>query len=157
MTLSPGSIMLKSAIAWPTCRCRRLLSLLASKASLARVAPGFGVRHAALLDAEDLDAHGVAVGVDVGLLGAHARGAHARVGQHQRQHVVGQGLLQVDVAARHALGDAAADEVVVHHLVQRRPSRGVDSASGTYRSTLISTRCSPCFSKSCTPMLIQTS
>jgi hypothetical protein len=33
-------------------------------------------------------------------------GAHARVGQHQRQHVVGQRLLQVDVAARHALGDA---------------------------------------------------
>jgi hypothetical protein len=64
-------------------------------------------------------ADGVAVGVDVGLLGGHARGAHARVGQHQRQHVVGQRLLQVDVAARHALGDAAADEVVVHHLVQR--------------------------------------
>ena len=34
MTLSPASIMLKSAIAWPTWRCSFLLSLLASKACL---------------------------------------------------------------------------------------------------------------------------
>jgi hypothetical protein len=49
MILSPASIMLKSAIAWPTWRCSRLLSLLASNAArrgsagVAGVAIGGGV------------------------------------------------------------------------------------------------------------------
>jgi hypothetical protein len=68
------------------------------------------------LDAEDLHAHGGAVGVDIGLFGGHARGAHAGVRQHGLQDVVGQRLLQLDVAARHARADALAHEVVVHHL-----------------------------------------
>ena len=51
--------------------------------------------------------------------------------------------------------------MVARHLDELRAlgelSKGVEVASGTYRSTLISTRCSPFFSKSCTPMLIMTS
>ena len=39
MTLSPGSIMLKSAIAWPTGRCRRLDSLAISTGGLMRIEP----------------------------------------------------------------------------------------------------------------------
>jgi hypothetical protein len=53
-----------------------------------------------------------------------------RVREHGAQQVVDQRLLQVDVALRHARHDLAADEVVVHHLVQP-VGCGVDCASGT--------------------------
>jgi hypothetical protein len=81
------------------------------------------------LQAEDFAAHGIAIGVDIGLLGGDPGGAHLGVGQHAGQHVVAQRFLQVDVALGHPLGDGAAHEVVVHHLLQR-VARGVDWASG---------------------------
>jgi len=40
------------------------------------------------------------------------------VAQHDLGHVVAEGFLQVHVALRDALGNAAADEIVVDHFVE---------------------------------------
>src|SRR5438046_1126231 len=102
MTLSPSSIMLKSAIAWPTCRCSRLDSLLISRAARlsgsSTALISFSLHIASLLcfgDAEDFAADRFAVGIHVGLLGRYACGPHSRMRQHQRQDVVAQRFLQM--------------------------------------------------------------
>src|SRR6218665_1248958 len=96
MTLSPSSIMLKSVMAWPARRCRRFESLLISKSAFSAALESItALMSEVLLEPEHFAAHRLAVGIHVGFFGGHARGLHERVREHQREHLVAQGLLQV--------------------------------------------------------------
>src|SRR4051812_28744166 len=122
ITLSPSSIMLKSAMAWPTWRCSFLESLFVSCTAFASASWSCFAPMAVSSDffqTEHLAPDQLAIGAHVGLLRRHLRCLHARVGEHQRQHVVAQRFLQVDMALADALADGAPHEVVVDHFVQR--------------------------------------
>ncbi len=73
---------------------------------------------------EHLHAHALAIGIDVGLFGRHPHGLHPRMFEHDARHVVAQGFLQMDVAARDTRGDHAAHEVVIDHFVELVLLRG---------------------------------
>jgi hypothetical protein len=60
--------------------------------------------------------HGGAVRVYIGFAAAYARGLHQGMLQQSGQHIVAQGLLQIDMPLRNAPVHHASDEVVVHYV-----------------------------------------
>ena len=108
-------------MAWPTWRCRRLDSLLISRRR-PRLAGVGGRRrrhgaHGSSFIAKDFAADRLAVGTYIGLLALDARGAHLGWRHHHRQHVVASVSCRC-TWPRATRDDAAADEVVVEHLVE---------------------------------------
>src|SRR5882672_624581 len=131
MTLSPSSIMLKSVMALPVKRSRRLRSLICSRSAFSllrrlsagstgafiRPAPDRNWYLTPLFEAEDFDADGFDVLVHIGLFARDTHGAHRGMREQRACNVVDQRFLQIDVAGVEAAADRGSHEIVVDNLV----------------------------------------